>query len=131
MDKVLYEYSVLRYVPDVERGEYVNVGILMLCKRLRWVECLLHVDKERIESFSDKADVSLLLQQLRAFDGADVPESSLPAEERYRWMAAVKSAIIQCSPSHPGILPVPECANASERKEALLRECVRLAERLC
>ncbi len=105
--KLIYEYCLLRYVPDIEREEYVNVGLMMMCKKLRWMRVAIHIDEERIHALSLKADTDRLRTQLSIFERNDVPESGLPVEERYRWMAAVKSAIIQTSPSHPGILRHP------------------------
>lgn len=102
--KLIYEYCLLRYVPDVEREEYVNVGLMMMCKKRRWMKVGLHIDEDRIKALSGKADIDRLKTQLALFERNDAPEAALPVEERYRWLAAVKSAIIQTSPSHPGIL---------------------------
>lgn len=114
MSKVIYEYSVVRYVPDIERGEFVNVGLIMMCKRFRWIRIQLNVDRDRINNCFPGADLTCLENQLKAFDGADIPDPSLPVEERYRWMVAAKSAIIQCSPSHPGIMILPDCERVGE-----------------
>lgn len=105
MDETVYEYATLRYVPDVERGEFVNVGLLMMCKRYRWLRTAVRLDERRLMSLFPKADLKLLRSQLGVFERRDVPAADLPVEERYRWMAAVKSAIIQVSASHPGVLP--------------------------
>lgn len=104
MEKVIYEYCVLRYVADVEREEFVNVGLIMMSKRYRWMRCGLNVDERRIGVMFPNADTGRLRKQLGVFTRTDVPAPDLTVEERYRWMAAVKSAIIQTSPSHPGIL---------------------------
>ncbi len=103
-EKIIYEYCMLRYVADIEREEFVNVGLMMMSKRYRWIRCALHIDEDRISSFSPKADIRRLRMQLAVFTKDDVPERDLPVEERYRWMVAVKSAVIQTSPSHPGII---------------------------
>lgn len=113
-DKVIYEYCVLRYVSDVEREEFLNVGLIMMSKRYRWIRCALHVDDQRIGCMFPNADTDRLRLQLSVFTRDDVPQSDLSVEERYRWMAAVKSAIIQTSPSHPGILP---CAADASRAD--------------
>lgn len=114
MDEMtIYEYCVLRYVADVEREEFVNVGLIMMSKRSRWMRCALNVDEERIGCMFPKADIARLRLQLAVFTRDDVPHPDLSVEERYRWMAAVKSAIIQTSPSHPGILPhAPDATRA-------------------
>lgn len=116
MEELIYEYALLRYVPDIERGEQVNVGLLMMCKRLRWLRVATMVDEGRIGSLFRKADVALLARQLSAFRDKGVPGADLPVEERYRWMAAVKSAVIQTSPSHPGIVPGVDAGSADARE---------------
>ncbi len=103
-EKIIYEYCVLRYVADIEREEFVNVGLMMMSKRYRWIRCALNIDEERISALSRKADIARLRLQLSVFTRNDVPAPDLTVEERYRWMAAVKSAIIQTSKSHPGII---------------------------
>lgn len=128
-EKILYEYSILRYVPDIERGEFLNVGLLMMCKRHRWLRCELLTDYQRIEGSFPGADVACLKRQLQAFKGKDVPFRDLPVEERYRWMAAVKSAIIQVSPSHPGLILISEPAEESPA-DLLYAEFDRLFDRL-
>lgn len=102
-EPTIYEYCLLRYVPDIERGEFVNVGLLMMCKRRRWLRAATHVDTAHLSALRG-VDEDLLRRQLTVFERTDVPAYDLPVEERYRWLAAVKSAIIQTSPSHPGIL---------------------------
>lgn len=104
-DKVIYEYCVLRYVADVEREEFINVGLMMMSKRHRWIRCATHIDERRIAMLFRAPDTDCLRRQLGVFTRTDVPAPDLTVEERYRWLAAVKSAIIQTSPSHPGILP--------------------------
>ncbi len=111
---IIYEYCVLRYVADVEREEFVNVGLIMMSKRYRWIRCGLNVDEGRIATLFPKADTQRLRVQLGVFTRDDVPARDLTVEERYRWMAAVKSAIIQTSPSHPGILPLASDATRQE-----------------
>ena len=113
-EKIIYEYCVLRYVADVEREEFINVGLMMMSKRYRWMRCALHIDEQRISSLSSKADVDRLRLQLAVFTREDVPARDLSVEERYRWMSAVKSAIIQTSPSHPGILCKPDNASRTD-----------------
>lgn len=103
--KTIYEYCILRYVPDIERGEWINVGLLMMSKRARWMRTQVLIDERRVAAISPKSDIARLRTQLGVFLRDDVPSSDLPVEERYRWMAAVKSAVIQTSPSHPGLLP--------------------------
>lgn len=103
-DYNLYEYCVLRYVPDVVRGEALNVGLLMMCKRRRWIKCEVRVDRERLLRVWPDCDPDALSRHLELFKLHDVPVPGLPVEETYRWLAAMKSAVIQPSASHPGII---------------------------
>lgn len=82
----------------------MNVGLMMMCKRYRWIRVALHIDEARLRVLAPRGDLRRLRTQLSVFTLENVPSADLPVEERYRWMAAVKSAVIQTSPSHPGIL---------------------------
>lgn len=117
--RTVYEYCLLRYVPDIERGEFMNVGLMMMCKRYRWLRVGLHIDEARLSLLAPRGDMSRLRTQLNVFTHEDVPHRDLPVEEKYRWMAAVKSAIIQTSPSHPGILLTGPDVGADEIRTAL------------
>ena len=99
----LFEYAVVRYVPHIEREEFVNVGLLMMCKRRRWFRSAFHLNPERLRAFDPGVDLGQLEGQLRMF-AADSPAlAELPVEERFRWFSAVKSSVIQTSRPHPGL----------------------------
>ncbi len=106
-DANLYEYAVIRYVPRVEREEFINIGLIMMCKRRRWLRCELLINEPRIRSLCSTADIALLRRQVAIFSRSDVPWPGIPVEETYRWLTAAKSAILQTSPSHPGISSAP------------------------
>lgn len=107
-DSDLYEYAVIRYVPRVDREEFINVGLLMYCKRRRWLKGQIMINEERLKVFDPKVDLLRLRRQLTLFERTDVPSPDIPIEEKYRWLTAPKSAVIQLSPSHPGLLPTSE-----------------------
>ena len=67
-ERNLYEYAVVRYVPSVERGEFVNVGLVMMCKRRRWLRCRFNIDEGRLDALFPGCDVGLLERQLASFD---------------------------------------------------------------
>ncbi|MBD5357910.1 MAG: DUF3037 domain-containing protein [Bacteroides sp.] len=102
-DANLYEYAVIRYVPRVERGEFINIGLIMMCKRQRWLRSEVLINDSRIKAICPCADIAVLRRQVMLFSKRDIPEKGLPIEETYRWLTAAKSAILQTSPSHPGI----------------------------
>ena len=103
-DEFLYEYAVVRYVPRVDREEFINIGLIMMCKRRKWMKGEICLNEERIRAFDPNANIENLRLQARIFTSNDVPSGDLPIEERYRWLSAVKSAVLQVSPSHPGIV---------------------------
>lgn len=119
-DTNLYEYAVVRYVPRVEREEFINIGLIMMCKRRRWLRCEICIDEARIRTLYPSADLSLLRRQADLFQCDNVPAPGLPVEEKYRWLTAAKSAILQTSPSHPGLCT----ATLEDTFARLLRELV-------
>ncbi len=104
----LYEYAIIRYMPSMERGKFVNSGLLMMCKRRRWLKTRVGCNMPRIKGIAPKGDASGLDHQCEVFraisEGRPVghPIASLPAEERFRWLTAVRSASIVTSRPHPG-----------------------------
>ncbi len=102
----LYEYAVVRFSPRIEREEFINVGLVMMCKRRRWVQARILWRPERILALWPEVDVDALEQQLRSFEaiaaGDRSPIGQLEAHERFRWLSAVRSACISTSRPHPG-----------------------------
>ncbi|MDE6741357.1 MAG: DUF3037 domain-containing protein, partial [Muribaculaceae bacterium] len=92
-----YEYAVLRYVPRVEREEFINIGLAMMCKRRRWIKVAILLPEGKLKAMCPDTDCSLLAHQLQAF--VDIaagkrsagPVAQYPGEQRCRWISAVKS----------------------------------------
>lgn len=107
----LYEYAVVRFVPKVEREEFINVGLIMMCKRRRWIRTAIVADFDRVKAFAPALAISehLLRKHLDAFESMASGHMSAgemsgwPVEERFRWLTAVRSACIQTSRPHPGM----------------------------
>ncbi|MEE1207048.1 MAG: DUF3037 domain-containing protein [Muribaculaceae bacterium] len=105
----LYEYAVIRYVPSIEREEFVNIGLIMMCKRRGWLRVELAIDPVRIQALFPEADLALLSAQARSFERVGLampgagPIAQMPAHERFRWLTAVRSACLQTSRPHPGL----------------------------
>lgn len=105
----LYEYSVIRYVPAVERDEFINIGLIMMCKKQKWIRIESFLPQEKIRLFRSELSGESLANQLRSFtlianaDAAGGPIAVLPVEERFRWLTAAKSACLQTSRPHPGL----------------------------
>lgn len=103
----LYEYSIIRLVPDIERGEAINVGLAMMCKRRRWLRVdidLPHDIAARLRPLCNLDDVAAQLAALKATaeGSADTPLATLETHERFRWLTAVRSTCITTSRPHPG-----------------------------
>lgn len=106
----LYEYAVIRFVPDIEREEFFNIGLLMMSKRAKWIRLDYNIDINKIKTLSGSdmcADYleDQLMQFKRVAEGVAEagPMASISVEERFRWLSAVKSACIQTSRPHPGV----------------------------
>lgn len=121
-DSLLYEYAVVRYVPRIEREEFINIGLVMMCRRQRWLKGDIYINPERIEAFHPGTNIDLLAHQASMFLNITLPSPELAVEERYRWLTAVKSAILQVSPSHPGFIPF-EGNMTAQRAAELLTTC--------
>lgn len=113
-EKHLYEYAVIRVVPRVEREEFVNAGIVVFCKRKRFIKVLFTVDVAKLTCLSADLDIDQLRLNLESFekiargakDGG--PIALLEVPERFRWLTAVRSSVIQTSRPHPGLCDDPE-----------------------
>jgi hypothetical protein len=107
--KHLYEYAIVRVVPVVEREEFVNAGVILFCKKDRYIRMKYHLREERIMGLMPAADMDEIRKNLEAFskiaagqtDGG--PIATLDEAERFRWLTAVRSASIQTSRPHPGV----------------------------
>jgi Protein of unknown function (DUF3037). len=106
--KHLYEYAVIRIVPQMEREEFINVGLIMFCKRAKFIKARYMVDENKLNAFSPELDIEAIRNNLHSFDKicSGNKESgyiaSLDIPERFRWLTAVRSATIQTSRPHPG-----------------------------
>ena len=113
MSAVPYEYSVLRAVPRVERGEFVNVGVVLYCQKLDFLGCSTRVDAARVRALDAEADVegiSLLLQAVSAVccGGEDAgPAGADALGRRFRWLIAPRSTVVQPGPVHTGMTSDP------------------------
>ena len=108
-EKHLFEYAVIRYVPRVERGEILNIGVILYCKELNFLELKYNIDRERIKAFYGDADIETLEMHMKSFemvskgDEEAIGIASLEQSFRFRWLASKRSTIIQTSEIHPGL----------------------------
>lgn len=104
-----YEYAIVRVVPVVEREEFVNAGVILFCKKEKFIRMKYHLSQEKILMLKPDADMEEILKNLEAFriiaDGekGGGPIALLDQVERFRWLSAVRSASIQTSRPHTGL----------------------------
>ncbi|MCD8080414.1 MAG: DUF3037 domain-containing protein [Bacteroides sp.] len=107
-EKDLYEYAVIRVVPRIEREEFINVGLLLFCKRKRYIRIRIAVNEQKLALYSTECEKETLLNNLSAWEiiASGQKEggymASLDVAERFRWLTAVRSATIQTSRPHSG-----------------------------
>jgi Protein of unknown function (DUF3037) len=121
----LFEYAVIRMVPHVEREEFLNIGIVLYCAPQKFLEAKFELDKERLKVLCEKLDIEELKEHITSFErictgGKDAGEiGMLSIPERFRWLTATRSTILQTSKVHPGL-----CDDASEMLERLFVQLV-------
>ena len=105
----LYEYAVVQFVPDIERGEFINIGLVMMCKKQRWLRTKFSVNSGKVSAICPDVDLDLLQQQIVGFERVGAGDSmnggsiaALEPHERFRWLTAVRSACLQTSRPHAG-----------------------------
>ena len=113
-----FDYAVFRIVPRVEREEFVNAGVIVYCAEQRFLAARVHVDEARLKALWPDLDIELVRQHLEAVtrissgDPLAGPIARLTPGERFHWLVAPRSTMIQVSPVHSGICEAPEEALA-------------------
>jgi hypothetical protein len=124
-ERRLYEYAVIRVVPRVEREEFLNVGVVLYSASTKFLQVRYLVSEAKLSLFAPQLDIAEIAQHLAAFDRiakADPtagPIALLPAPERFRWLTAVRSTIVQTSKVHSGF-----CRDYEEEVEKLFGQLV-------
>ena len=110
-----FEYAVVRIVPQVEREEFLNVGVVLFCAKQKFLEMMYELNENRLQAFCPQVDIEEVREYLRAFEqicmgSVDAePIAKLPIAERFRWLTATRSTMVQTSKVHPGL-----CSDAAE-----------------
>lgn len=113
-----YDYTVIRVVPRVERGEFVNAGVIVYSQTARYLGAAFALDDDRLRALDRHVDLDLVRTQLQAIERicAGVPEAgrigALPINARFHWLGAHRSALIQPAPVHTGRCADPAAALA-------------------
>jgi hypothetical protein len=108
-DRKAFQYAVLRVVPDIERGERVNVGVVVYSPERKFLGARVQVDADRVRALAPDVDIAALERHLRALvaiaDGSSEggPLAQLPPSERFGALSAPSSTAVQPSEVHTGV----------------------------
>ena len=109
-----FQYAIVRVVPRVERGECMNVGVVFFCRPRRYLAARIALDEARLAAFAPELDVAEVRAHLDAMtriaegDEDAGPVARLEQSERFHWLVAPSSTVIQTSPVHTGLSDDPE-----------------------
>jgi hypothetical protein len=109
-----FQYAIWRVVPSVERGEALNVGVVVYCRRRSFLKARVLVDEARLGALSPELDVAAVRTHLegmvRVADGdpGGGAVAALPQSDRFGWLTAASSTIVQPSPIHTGLCADPQ-----------------------
>jgi Protein of unknown function (DUF3037) len=111
-----YDYAIVRVVPRVERGEQINVGVILSCVDDEFLDARIELDEGRLRALDPSPDLEAIREGLATIEavcagGAHAgPIGELPSRARFRWLVSPRSTVIQTSPVHTGVTADPAVA---------------------
>ena len=115
-DRDTFEYAIIRIVPKVEREEFFNVGVILFSKQKKFLDMKYYINPEKLKAFSTEIELEVFNDYLNAWKLICDGEASggnigkLDLADRFRWLTACRSTIIQSSKTHPGLSHDPKLA---------------------
>lgn len=106
----VFEYALLRAVPRVERGEAINVGVLLYCQASDFLDAAVHVDAGRLRALADGCDADAVQAAAEAVVRAcrgEGPAGTTTPGQRFRWLTSPRSTVVQPGPVHAGLTADP------------------------
>jgi len=108
-----FDYAVVRIVPRVERGEYINAGVILFSRTLKFLEAKVQLHEGKLKAFSSEPDLAEIYDHLKLIpkicsgspEGG--PIAQLPQHERWHWLVSPRSTVIQISDVHSGVTNDP------------------------
>jgi hypothetical protein len=129
-ERFAFEYAVVRIVPRVERDEFLNAGVVLICRPKRFLAATVELDIERLRCFApfcsdeqiDRIETHLaLIPRIAAGDPDAGPIAALDFRERWHWLSSPSSTVLQSSPAHTGL-----CLDPADELHALFDQLVRV-----
>jgi hypothetical protein len=108
-ERSCFDYAIVRVVPRVERGEFVNAGVILFASTAAYLQSRIALDEKKLLALAPDIDVALVQSYLDVIPrvcagGSDAgPIGALPQRARFHWLVAPRSTIIQTSPMHTGM----------------------------
>jgi len=121
----LFEYAIIRMVPRVEREEFLNIGVVLYCRSAKYLGVRFDTGMQRLKALATEEEIAEVtsymqsLEQICAGAPGSGPIGKLPVAERFRWLTATRSTVVQASKVHPGL-----CAEPAAKLEKLFAEMV-------
>jgi len=121
-----FQYALVRVVPRVDRAEFINAGVILFCRTRGYLAARVELDERRLAALAPGPPVAELREHLEdvvrvaAGDAAGGPVAALSQSERFHWLSAPSSTVIQTSPVHTGLVEDP-----AEMLERLMDALVR------
>ncbi len=123
-----FEYAVIRVVPHVERGEFINAGIMLYCRARSFLDARISLDEARLLALAPGANPAEITSYLEAIQrichggAGSGPIGQLTQRERFHWLVSPRSTVIQTSPAHAGL-----CHDPTAMLEHLMATAVHMA----
>ncbi len=111
-----FDYAIIRVVPLIERGECMNAGVILYCRSRRFLAAHIQLDHARLHALAPECDAADIQAHLDAIllicrgGRTTGPIGALPQPDRWHWLVAPRSTIIQPSPVHSGLCEDPAVA---------------------
>ena len=108
-----FDYATIRVVPRVDREEFVNAGVILFCRERQFLEARVALDPTRVRGLYAESDLETIERHLEAVPRICLgsphggPIGALPIHERFHWLVAPRSTVIQMSPVHAGLCESP------------------------
>jgi hypothetical protein len=115
-----FDFATIRVVPRVDREEFVNAGVIVFCLGQKFLRALVHVDEARLSALWPDLDLNLLRENLAVFPKI-CSIAKLSLRERFHWLVAPRSTVIQISPVHSGLCEAPESVLEELFRQLVLR----------
>ncbi|WP_342378410.1 DUF3037 domain-containing protein [Myxococcus stipitatus] len=108
-----FDYAIIRVVPRVEREEFINVGVVLFCTTQRFLGVRVELDEARLKALAPDMDLDTVRDHLESFRRVSEggkgtgPIGQLPQKDRWHWLVAPRSTILQTGPVHSGLCQEP------------------------